>query len=186
MKLGLCLWLGLAAFGMAQSTPPASVPSEWDIRKLLQGLDVQAQHLKPIIEQLQPDTWISKGAPHTYQVQWNAARAELSYFLSSDEALARQPDRLTLALDTYFRMQAMEFTLGSLMEATRKYQSPALAEQMQTVISENGSNRDQLRQYMQDLAAQKEQEFKIADSEAQSCRAALAQRPATSRKTSHP
>lgn len=185
MKLGLCLWLGLAASAIAQSTQPASVASEWDVRKLLENLDVQAQHLKPIMEQLKPEAWVAKGAPRTYEVQWKAARAELTYFLSSDEALARQPDRLTLALDTYFRMQAMESTLGSLTEATRKYQSPALAEQMQTVISENGSNRDQLRQYMQDLAAEKEQEFKIADNEAQRCRGALVQ-PPPSRRTSHP
>ncbi len=156
------------------------------MRKLLEHLDIQAQHLKPVIEQLKPETWVEKGAPNTYQVQWKSAKAELGYFLSSDEALARQPDRLTLALDTYFRMQAMEFTLHSLVEGARKYQSPGLADQMQTVISENSTNRDQLRQYMQDLAAQKEQEFKIADSEAQRCRGALVQPPATSRKAARP
>ena len=63
-----------------------------------------------------------------------------------------------------------------LVEGARKHQSPALADQMQTVISENSTNRDQLRQYMQDLAAQKEQEFKIADSEAQRCRGAWSSR----------
>jgi hypothetical protein len=179
------LWFGLAATALAQAPQAVGVASEWDVRKLLERLDIQAQHLKPIMEQVKPETWIANGAPQTYQVQWNTARAELTYFLSSDEALARQPDRLTLALDTYFRMQAMESTLGSVLEGTRKYQSPDLAEQMQTVMSENSTNRDQLRQYMQDLAAQKEQEFKIADGEAQRCRAALVQQPrATPRKTS--
>jgi hypothetical protein len=173
----------LSALG--QTAPPAGVASEWDVRKLLERLDVQAQHLKPVIEQVQPETWISKGAPDTYQVQWKAGRAELTYFLASAQALARQPDRLTLALETYFRMLAMESTLGSLMEGVRKYQSPELAEQMQTIVSENGTNRDQLRQYMQDLAAQKEQEFKVADTEAQRCRGMLMQQPAaTPKKTS--
>jgi hypothetical protein len=69
------------------------------------------------------------------------------------------------------------------MDGVRKYQSPELAEQMQTIVSENGTNRDQLRQYMQDLAAQKEQEFKVADTEAQRCRGMLFQPPATPKKT---
>jgi hypothetical protein len=187
MKLALSMWLCLAASALAQAPPPASVASEWDVRKLLERLDVQAQHLKAIVEQIQPETWVAKGAPATYQIQLKAGRAELTYFLSSDEALAKQPERLTLALDTYFRMQAMESTLGSLMEGARKYQSPALARQMQTVMSENGTNRDRLRQYVQDLAAQNEQEFKIADNEAQSCRAALVrQTPPRTRRTARP
>ncbi len=188
MVKALSLCLCMAASALAQSAQPPSMASEWDVRKLLESLDVQAQHLKPIMDQIKPETWIAQGAPQTYQVQWNAARAELGYFLSSDEALARQPDRLTLALDTYFSMQAMESTLGSLMEGTRKYQSPDLAVQMQTVISENGTNRDQLRQYMQDLAAEKEQEFKVADAEAQRCRAAQVQpaRPTPRKATARP
>ena len=167
---------------LCQSASPAGVASEWDVRQLLDRLDVQAQHLQPVIDQVKPETWVSKGAPDTYQVQWRAAKAELTYFLSSDQALARQPDRLTLALDTYFRMQAVESTLVSLTEGVRKYQSPELAEQMQTIVSENGTNRDQLRQYMQDLATQKEQEFRIADKEAQRCRGMLVQPSATQRK----
>lgn len=191
-RLFLCVsWASFAAifaptFASAQTAQPASVASEWDVRKLLQNLDVQAQHLRPVIDQVKPETWVPKGAPAAYQVQWTAAKAELNYFLNSDEALARQPDRLTLALDTYFRMQAMESTLGSLIDGVRKYQSPALAMQMQTIVSENGTNRDQLRQYMQDLAAQKEQEFKIADSEAQRCRGMLVQQPTSTKRTARP
>lgn len=185
MKLGLCLYVMGATLALSQTTQPATLASEWDVRKLLSNLDVQAQHLRPVIDQVNPETWTAKGAPSTYQVQWKAAKAELSYFIGSDEALARQPDRLTLALDAYFRMQAMESTLGSLIDGVRKYQSPALAAQMQAIVSENGTNRDQLRQYMQDLAAQKEQEFKIADSEAQRCRGLLVQQP-PAKKTAHP
>lgn len=185
MKFGLWLCVLWTTLALGQNTQPASVASEWDVRKLLEKLDVQAQHLRPVIDQVKPETWTAKGAPETYQVQWKTAKAEVTYFLGSDEALARQPERLTLALDTYFRMQAMDSTLGSLIDGVRKYQSLALAAQMETIVSENGTNRDQLRQYMQDLAAQKEQEFKIADSEAQRCRGLLVQQPPT-KKTAHP
>src|ERR1700687_2231933 len=154
MKLALlsCLMLR-ASFGQN------GVSSEWDIRKLLESLDLEAQHLKPVVDQVKPEDWVAKGAPSAYVTQWKTAQAELRYLLSSSEALARQPDRLTLALDTYFRMLAMESTFGSVLEGIRKYQNPALAELVQAVMGENSVNRDRLRQYIQDLAEQKEQEI---------------------------
>src|SRR5581483_92152 len=147
------------------------------------------QHLHSILDQLKPDTWVEKGAPQTYAVQWKTGQAEINYFLSSSDALARQPERLTLALDTLFRMQAMNFTLSSLVEGARKYQGPAVADSIQSAIAENSTNQERLRQYLLDLAAQKEQEFKIADSEAQRCRTLLLQQPVTKereRKSSRP
>jgi hypothetical protein len=189
-----CVFLGSVASALGQTPEPAQPPaaqvgvaSEWDARKLIEVLGAQAQHLKPIIDQVQPADWQSKGASETYVAQWNAAEAQLKYLLSSSDAFSRQPERLPLGLDTYFRMQAMESTLGSLIEGVRKYQNPALASLMQSVIAENSTNRDHLRQYLQDLAAQKEQEFQVADREAQRCRAALLQQPAPkTKKVSHP
>jgi hypothetical protein len=167
-----CLLLrGSMAFGQT------GVSSEWDIRKLLESLDLEAQHLKPVVDQVKPEDWVAKGAPSAYVTQWKTAQAELRYLLSSSEALARQPEKLTLALDTYFRMQAMESTVGSVVEGVRKYQNPALANLMQGVLGENSANRDRLRQYVQDLAAQKEQEFQVADREAQRCRDTLVRQP---------
>ena len=171
----------LSAGASAQAPSAGGVTSEWDVRKLLDSLDLQAQHVKPIIDQIKPETWVAKGAPKTYVTQWTTAQAELKYLLSSSEALSKQPERLTLALDTYFRMQALESTLGSVTEGVRKYQNPALADLMQSVVSENSSNEDKLRQYVQDLATQKEQEFQIADREAQRCRETLMKQPAASR-----
>jgi hypothetical protein len=161
--------------------------SEWDVRKLLDSLSLQAEHLKPIIDQVHPEAWVSQGAPDAYIAQWKSAQAELGYLLASSNSLSKDPERLTLALDTYFRMQAMESTLGSLVEGVRKYQNPALAELAQTFVAENSINRDRLRQYVTDLAAQKEQEFKVADREAQRCRGQLLnQTPAKERKPTHP
>ncbi len=176
----------LAAAASAQTAPPAGVSSEWDVRKLLDGLNLQAQHLKPIIDQVKPEAWVSKGAPDAYVAQWKSAEAELRYLLSSSGALARDPERLSLCLDVYFRMQAMESTLGSLAEGIRKYQNPALADLAQSVVAENSNNRDRLRQYLTDLAAQKEQEFQVADKEAQRCRGQLLNQPAPQRKTARP
>jgi hypothetical protein len=174
----------------AQASPPAAasgVASEWDARKLIDALNLQAQHLKPLIDQVQPADWVSKGASETYLSQWNSTQAQIKYLISSSDAFARQPERLQLGLDTYFRMESVESVLGSLSEGVRKYQNPALAAIMQTVIAENSTNRDRLRQYLQDLAGQKEQEFQVADREAQRCRAALLGQPAPkTKKVSQP
>lgn len=178
MKSGLITCLVFAsAIASAQSPAAGGVASEWDVRKLLDSLDLQAQHVKPIIDQVKPQTWVAKGAPEAYVTQWTTAQAELKYLLSSSESLSKEPERLTSALDTYFRMQALESTLASVAEGIRKYQNPALADLMQAVVSENGSNADKLRQYIQDLAVQKEQEFRIADREAQRCRETLMKQP---------
>jgi hypothetical protein len=178
MKSGLLTCLLFASgLASAQSAPAGGVASEWDVRKLLDSLDLQAQHVKPIIDQVKPEAWVAKGAPKAYVTQWTTAQAELKYLLSSSDALSKQPERLTLALDTYFRMQALESTLSSVTEGIRKYQNPALADLMQSVVSENSSNADKLRQYVQDLATQKEEEFQIADREAQRCRESLMKQP---------
>jgi hypothetical protein len=193
MKFGLLTCLVFLSSAASAQSPPANgvgaagvatggVASEWDVRKLLDSLDLQAQHVKPIIDQVKPETWVAKGAPKAYVTQWTAAQAELKYLLGSSEALSKQPERLTLALETYFRMQALESTLSSVTEGIRKYQNPALADLMQSVVTENSSNADKLRQYVQDLAAQKEQEFQIADREAQRCRETLVKQPASNSK----
>ncbi len=187
MKFAPLLFLCLATAAVAQTAPPpAGVSSEWDVRKLLDSLDRQAQHLKPIMDQVKPETWVPKGAPEAYVAQSKSAETELRYLLTSSEALSREPEKLTLALDTYLRMQSMESTLGSLIQGIRKYQNPALADLAQSLVAENSANRDRLSQYLRDLAAQKEQEFQVADREAQRCRGILLNQPTTKAKTPKP
>jgi hypothetical protein len=193
----LCLFISSVFAALGQTSEPSPAPqsrandkgvaSEWDIRQLLTALSQQAEHLKPVIDQVQPANWQSQGASETYIAQWHAAQAQLKYLLASTDAFSRLPERLPLGLDAYFRMQALESSLGSLIEGVRKYQNPALASLLQSVVAENSTNRDRLRQYLQDLATQKEQEFEVADREAQRCRAALLQQPTTkTKKVSHP
>jgi site-specific recombinase XerC len=81
-----------------------------------------------------------------------------------------EPARLTAALDAYFRLQNLETVLTSLVDGVRKYQNPALADLLRGVMSENSTSRQQLRQYLTDLAAVKELESKLMDQEAQRCR----------------
>lgn len=64
MKFALLPFLFLTAnIAFGQSAAPSGVTSEWDIRKLLDSLDLEAQHLKPIIDQVKPETWAAKEPP---------------------------------------------------------------------------------------------------------------------------
>lgn len=167
MRVLMLLLFAAAPLVQAQS---GGVATEWDLRKLLESLTFETQHLRSVLGQVKTDAMVANGAPPAYLSQWKTAQTELEYMLTSVDALAKQPERLPLALDAYFRMQAMEATLGSVFEGMRKYQNPALADLLQSVVNENTTNRDRLRQYMQDLAVTKEQEFQVMDKEAQRCR----------------
>ena len=145
----------LALFARGQG-----VSAEWDISQTLDALSAQAKRLKPILDQLTPQEWVAKGAPQTYVAHWKGAEDELGYLVNSAQALGKQPERLTLALDTYFRMQSMEMRLNSLVDGVRNYQNRAVGDLLIGVLAENSVNRDKLRQYITDLAGTKERSSK--------------------------
>jgi hypothetical protein len=165
----------MAPFGLLAQQ--AGVPTEWDVQKLVQAIAAQSVRLQPLIVEIHPKDWIAAGAPDAYVQQWDSARAQAETLKLSSDNLVREPARLTAAFDTYFRMQNLEISLTSLIEGVRKYQNPALADLLRSVLSENSSTGQQLRQYLVDLAAVKEQELKVLDQEAQRCRQAVS-RPA--------
>lgn len=154
------------------------VSAPWDTSKDLASLIEQAERLSPLLEQLTPQQWEAKGAPATYTAQWQLARNEVGYLIGAAQALRKQPEKLTLALETLFRLQSLESQVNSLVDGVRRYQNPAVGELLVSVVGANANNRDQLRQYVSDLAQTKEQEFRIADQEAQRCRGSLVQTPA--------
>lgn len=165
-------FLALPIFGQQ-----SGFSSEWEVKKMLESLSTNVQRLKPAVDQIKTADWVSKGAPDAYNFQAKTAQNELQYLLDSSSQLTKQPDKLPLALDAYFRMQSLESTLDSLLEGVRKYQNPALADLIRSVMGENSANRDRLRQYITDLATAKDQEFQIVDKEAQRCRGQLSRQP---------
>lgn len=157
------------------------LPPEWEVRKNLNALVEQVRKLKPILQGVKPEEW--KGAPETYTKQWKSIMSELDYLIRSSGELSRQPDSLSLSLETLFRMQSMESMVGSLEEGIRTYQNPALADLLRGAVTNNAIHRETLREYIVQLAAAKEHELKIMDEEAQRCRAQLSRRPPPAKKT---
>ena len=153
------------------------VSASWDTSKDLAALIEQTERLNPLLEQLTPQQWEAKGAPATYTTQWRLARNEVGYLIGAAQAMQKQPEKLTLALETLFRLQAVEAQVNSLVDGVRRYQNAAVGDLLVSVVGANAGNRDLLRQYVSDLAQTKEQEFQIADQEAQRCRDMLIRQP---------
>lgn len=155
-----------------------SVEAPWDIAKVSKDLATQAARLDPLLAQLKPQEWQAKGAPTAYVAQVRNARDEIQYLIGAANNLTRQPEKLSVAFETYFRIQSVEAQVSSLVEGVRRYQNPAVGDLIISVMSANQGNRDQLRDYITDLAKTREAEFKIVDSEAQRCRTNLLRQPA--------
>jgi hypothetical protein len=162
----------------AAPAPQTGVETEWDLRKLLDALVTGAARLKPLMEQVNPQNWSDKQGAASYMPQWKSAQNEIQYLAHSTQDLSKEPERLTLALETYFRLQAIQNAVGSLNEGIRRYQNPAVADLLQGAVVENATNRERLKAYITELAQTKEQELKIMDKEAQRCRAMLTKQPA--------
>jgi len=179
----LVAFSSLLLIARAQAPQPAAQPSvaaEWDISKTVAAFSDQAKRLKPILDQLTPQAWVAKGGPQTYVSQWQEAEQELTYVGVSAQSFEKDPERLTLALDTLFRWERLAADLTSLVDGVRHYQNPAVGDLVVSVLGENSSNRELLKQHITDLAAQKEQEFAVVDKEAQRCRGQVT-RPAPAR-----
>jgi hypothetical protein len=165
------MWTLLLVFLAAQG----GLPPEWEVRKQLTALAENAARFEPLLEKIDPQTW--EGAPAGYLEQVKRVRAEIGHLITTTRSLERQPERLTLALDSYFRMVAVDQMLRSLEAGVRKYQNPAVADLLQGLLAAETTDREKLRQYIVELAADREVQFRAVDDEAQRCRTALSRQP---------
>ena len=164
----------------------AGLETPWDVRTILANLTKDAAELKPVFDSLAPQQWYEKkGAPSTYILQLQSAQQQLRDVGTANRLLQAQTENLTLALDDYFRQEALEFTTRSLEDGARKYADRATADKLAQLIARNFSNRERFRDYIRDLATSTEQNFKIADQEAQRCRAIISREPAARSKSTH-
>jgi hypothetical protein len=93
-------------------------------------------------------------------------------------ALAQKPDQMSETMRALFREQAFHRLLATLMGGVRRYQNPAVADLIESVAAQDQSDLDRVEQYLIELAAQKEHELQVMDSEAQRCRGILLKQPA--------
>jgi len=155
----------------ALSKASPGLESPWDVRQIVTNLTKENDELRPLLAQMNPQQWYDqKGAPSTYLIQWQAAQQQLKDVDVSTRVLGQKTDSLSQALDTYFRLEALETTARSLDEGAQRYADRATADKLAALIARNFNDRERLRDYLRDLSTNLEQNFKIADQEAQRCR----------------
>jgi hypothetical protein len=173
-----------------QPAPPAAqgpsiqgMQAPWDIRQMLADVNAQNQKLKPLLDQMHPQQWLDNGAAPAYASQYIDTRSRLEDVVRSVANLGQHTDSLSAALDSYFRMEALEVVSRSLLECIRKYGERTTAEQLSALIVKNYTTRQKFRDYLRDLSVEREQEYKIADEEAQRCRGIISKEPPPSAGT---
>jgi hypothetical protein len=163
----VCVWLPAAG------AQPAGLPPEWEVKANLAALAQQIDGLKTLLDSVKPDQWTTQGAPEAYQAQWKSLVDEIGYVGRTSVELSADPERLSLALEMYFRVQSVDQMAESLNEGIRKYQSPELAALVRERLSGTSAAREKMRQYIVLLAAVNEDQFKVVSEEAQRCRGKL-------------
>jgi len=166
-----------ALYAPAQPTSPSQQPAgletDWDIAVVLNEMSAQAARLLPVLEHVDSNAWIAKGAPEAYARQLRGSREQARALADGAKALALNPERVSAGLELFFRIHGLENMLGSVEEALRKYQSPADAQALVALSAQNDANRDRFQQYLVNLAAEREKEYAVMDREAQRCRGIL-------------
>jgi hypothetical protein len=169
------LLCAVAAYAQAQSTnaPAAGLEPAWDIAVVLQEIGAHAGRLLPVLNQLDAPAWVAKGASDTFVEQLESSRQQTRALADEAIALSRNPERLSGALQLFFRMEGLSTMINSLEDGARKYQGPKVAESLGAMYAEGGANRERVRTYIVNLAAEREHQFEVMDREAQRCRATL-------------
>jgi hypothetical protein len=157
---------------------PAGLESAWTLRTILDELLKDNEKLEPLLAQMNPQEWVSKkGASDVYVQQWQIAHTQLKEVTAASKLLSQKTENLPLALDDYFRLEALEVTSRSLEEGVTRYGDRFTADQLNGLIARNFSRRERFRDYLRDLAASSENNFKLADDEAQRCRGIISKDP---------
>lgn len=184
LVLSSLLCLPFAALCCAQTPAPAGLEPDWDIRAILDEMSAHAGRLQPVLARIDANSWLAKGASETYVAQLQSSKDQAQAIADGAKALTKNPEKVSACLELYFRITGLEDMLGSLGDGIRKYQDPALAQALASLSAENGANRNRFRDYIVNLAAQREQECEVMDHEAQRCRGVLATLPPPSAQKS--
>ena len=111
----------------------AGIASEWDVKTRMAAMANDGGRLEDLLRRARPQEWVEKGAPDAYFRQLESARTNMQVLIAGTEKLAKDPERLSTALEVLFRMDTMDLLLQSLQGAIRKFKvlrlptiSPAL------------------------------------------------------------
>ena len=149
----------------------------WQVEELSEGIVENVVTTERIVTALRPRVWIAKGAPEVYERQHGMLLAEIENVKLAAQALGRQPERLTYAMDVFLWLDRVEALMGSVSGAVRRYHNPAIADLLDSARNRNADWTMTIKQYARQLAAHVEQSMEVAHREAQRCRSEIISRP---------
>ena len=168
------LLLGMvAAPASAQELLP-----RWEVIEMAQGVDLHATEMKSLLKQVRPKEWIQDGAPDAYVTQHESMMQDIENLSLSAQDMTRHPNGLKAVVDTFLWVDRLSSMISSFEHGVRRYQNAVVAELLVAAKERNTTESEKLKGYMRQLAVAREAELEIADSEAQRCRAELANDPA--------
>ena len=131
-------------------------------------LVLQSSRLQLLLQQVKPQTWPDSS---TYTA--------LLQSISKDNfaIAAAHQDQIVDSLGVLEQLHSVQESLSRLAIGVSKYQNPALAELITGIQAEGKSARDAYRDHVLQLVADREEQFQVADHEAQRCRAILSKDP---------
>jgi len=161
----------------AQAPQPAGLETKWEIAPVLQEIAVNSERLLPLLDKIDAQEWVERGASDTYVAQLQSSKEQARAVAVEARALAASPERLAASLQLLFRIQAVETMVASLGEGIRRFISPLAGQALASAAARNGAARERLQLYIVNLAAEREQDLAVMDREAQRCRGMLTQAP---------
>jgi hypothetical protein len=152
-----------------------SVAANWDTPQLFTELTKANIKLQPVLRQIHPNEW--KGAPANSQALWESSVHANQALQTEVAAVAKTPDNLAESLRLLEQVRDFNESVLQLSSAVRQYQNPELADLIDGMLTEGKPARDAYVQRVLDLAQQREEQFQVADHEAQRCRELLSKQP---------
>lgn len=169
----LCGLLFIGALTGLRAQDGGMMP-RWEVISLAQQIDLETRVIEKLLTQVRPAEWIERGAPEIYVEEIEKLKGEVSNLSLSARALERDPEKLSSAIDTFLWSDRVGSMVASIAAGVRKYQNAAVAELLEAVRNRMTGPEAQLKEYMRQLAVERENELDIANSEAQRCRERLA------------
>lgn len=154
----------------AQSASSPGIATEWEARKQIDELKTQLAKVPAQLDQLNPKAWQAAGAPGAYLDELEGSRKQLRSLGQALDELRQTPEKLAVALEIYLRLNATDESLRVVVEAVRKYESAAVADQLEAKLGETGAAKEKFRVYLLDLAGERDRQLDVMQKEAQRCR----------------
>lgn len=153
----------------------------WQVEELSQGVVQNMDTARKVVEQLRPREWIQDGAPEAYVDQHQTLLQEMEQVSLAAQALGRDPESLTYAVDAFLWLDRTDALMGSIAAGARQYYNAAVAELLDSARNRNADGIATVKQYLRQLAEHVESSMRVAHREAQRCREEIISQPEAGR-----